>query len=112
MPQQDKKPNLKRYYSIGEVAELFDLKASVIRFWEGEFDYLRPHKNAKGDRRFTKENLEQVRLIHHLLKERGFTIEGARKEIASRKDELTEKLRLIERLKAVREELNRLRDTF
>lgn len=96
---------LKRYYSISEVAARFELKTSVIRFWEGEFDFLKPHKNAKGDRRFTKANIEQVRLIHHLLKERGFTIEGARKEIDTRKKELEEKVVLLDRLRKVRDKL-------
>jgi DNA-binding transcriptional MerR regulator len=97
--------DLKRYYSIGEVAEIFGLKTSVIRFWEGEFDFLNPHKNAKGDRRFTKANLEQVELIHHLVKEKGFTLEGARREIEQRKGEIMERLDILRRLRAVRDEL-------
>lgn len=97
--------DLKRYYSIGEVAEIFGIKTSVIRFWEGEFDFLKPHKNAKGDRRFTKANLEQVELIHHLVKEKGFTLEGARREIEQRKGEIKERLDILRRLRAVRDEL-------
>ena len=73
--------NLKRYYSISEVAELFDVSKSLIRFWESEFDILKPHKNSKGDRRFTPQNIEQLQLIYHLVKERGFTLPGAKKEI-------------------------------
>ncbi len=108
IPQDD----LKRYYSISEVAEIFDIKASVIRFWETEFDFLSPPKNAKGDRRFTKANLEQLQLIHHLVKERGFTLEGARKEITARKAELSEKLAMRSRLQAVKQRLLRLREEF
>lgn len=109
MPLKKSDDYLKRYYSIGEVAARFDLKPSVLRFWEGEFEFLKPHKNAKGDRRFTKDNIEQVQLIHYLLKERGFTIEGAKKEISSRKKELKEKLDILERLKRIREELKGIR---
>lgn len=101
---------LKRYYTIGEVAELFGIKASVIRFWENEFDFLKPHKTAKGDRRFTKVNLEQLQLIHHLLKERGFTLEGAKKEIAARKKDISKQLEAIDRLKAVKKRLIELRE--
>ncbi len=106
LPQDE----LKRYYTIGEVAEIFDIKASVIRFWETEFDFLNPHKTAKGDRRFTKANLEQLQLIHHLVKERGFTLEGARKEITHRKTEISERLAQIDRLKTVKKRLAELRE--
>ena len=89
----------KLYYSIGEVSKLFDVSKSLIRFWETEFDFLKPHKNSKGDRRFTKQNLEQFQLIHHLVKERGFTLEGAKKEIANNKQHFIEKQKMVERLK-------------
>lgn len=110
MPLEKSDDELKRYYSIGEVAAKFDLKPSVIRFWESEFDYLKPHKNAKGDRRFTKANLEQLRIIHHLVKERGFTLDGARKEITTRKKEVKERMEMLDRLKKVRKQLLGIRD--
>lgn len=100
--------DLKRYYSIGEVAKRFGIKPSVIRFWEGEFEFLKPHKNAKGDRRFTKANLEQISLIHHLVKERGFTLEGARREISTSKQELKERIAILERLRKIRKTLSEL----
>lgn len=103
---------LKRYYSIGEVAELFGLKTSVIRFWETEFNFLKPHKNAKGDRRFTKANIEQLRLIHHLVKERGFTLEGARKEISTSKSAVKERIEMLDRLRAIRARLVNLKNTL
>lgn len=103
---------LKRYYSIGEVAEMFGLKTSVIRFWETEFNFLSPHKNAKGDRRFTKANIEQLRLIHHLVKERGFTLEGARKEISTSKNAVKERVEMLECLRAVRARIMRLKDNL
>ena len=68
----------KRYYSIGEVAKAFDVNASLIRFWDSEFDILKPKKNAKGNRMFTPEDVKNLQLIYHLVKERGFTLEGAR----------------------------------
>lgn len=108
LPNEPDDP-LKRYYSIGEVAERFGIKPSVIRFWETEFDFLNPHKNARGDRRFTKTNLKQLRLIHHLVKEKGYTLEGARKEIASRKKQVTDKLNMLDRMKTVRHRLAQIR---
>lgn len=73
----------KRYYTIGEVAAMFDVTKSLIRYWESEFDFLKPHKNSKGDRRFTVQNIEQFAQIYHLVKEKGFTLDGARKELRS-----------------------------
>lgn len=104
--------DLKRYYSIGEVAKIFGLKTSVIRFWETEFSFLNPHKNAKGDRRFTKANIEQLQLINHLVKERGFTLEGARKEIASGKEAVRERIAVLERLRAVKARLLSLKENL
>lgn len=69
----------KYYFSIGEVAKMFNLSISNIRFWEQEFEILRPKKNRKGDRFFTRQDIENLKIIHHLLKEKGYTIEGARK---------------------------------
>lgn len=77
---------------------MFDVSKSLIRFWESEFDLLKPHKNSKGDRRFTKQNLEQFQIIYRLVKERGFTLEGAKKEIQLNKDDLIKKQRAIELL--------------
>ena len=71
----------KRYYSIGEVAEAFSVNTSLIRFWEKEFEVIKPKKNAKGDRRFTPEDLVQLKRIYELVKERGFTLEGAKAEL-------------------------------
>ncbi len=81
MPKIDPAQLSKRYYSIGEVAEMFGLSTSLVRFWENEFDEIKPHKNSKGDRRFTPENILQIELVYHLVKERGFTLNGAKQEI-------------------------------
>jgi len=77
----------KMYYGIGEVAEAFDVNASLIRFWEKEFDILRPKKNAKGNRKFTPEDIKNLELIYHLVKERGFTLEGAKIHLKEQKHE-------------------------
>lgn len=110
LPMFDDTDDLKRYYSIGEVAEMFDISKSLIRFWEGEFDFLRPHKNSKGDRRFTPENIEQLRTIYILVKERGFTLEGAKRELKEQKAYQKQRDEMIGRLKEIRSFLLRIRD--
>ena len=101
---------MKRYYSIGEVARMFEISKSQLRFWENEFDFLKPHKNSKGDRRFTHQNLEQLKLIQHLLKERGFTIDGARQEIKRLQEWEQEKKTMIELLGSIKSDLQNLLD--
>ncbi len=92
----------KRYYTIGEVAELFQVSKSLIRFWESEFDFLKPHKTSSGERRFTKENLQQFQLIHHLVKEKGFTLAGAKQEIKTQRKRLQQKMKIIGKLKELK----------
>jgi DNA-binding transcriptional MerR regulator len=75
----------KRYYSIGELAKAFQVNTSLLRFWEGEFDILKPKKNAKGNRMFTPEDLKNLQIIYHLVKERGFTLEGAKLHLKENK---------------------------
>ncbi|MDX1667451.1 MAG: MerR family transcriptional regulator, partial [Saprospiraceae bacterium] len=110
MPKKIDEKNMKRYYSIGEVAEMFDVSKSLIRFWENEFDVLRPHKNSKGDRRFTPKNIEQMQLIYDLVKERGFTLDGAKKEIVRLRKWEKEKEEVIGRLERLKGLLERVRD--
>ena len=102
--------SLKRYYSIGEVAEMFDVSKSLIRFWENEFDLLRPHKNSKGDRRVTPRNIEQMQMIYDLVKKRGFTLDGAKKEIVRLRKWEKEKEEVIERLERLKGLLEQVRD--
>jgi DNA-binding transcriptional MerR regulator len=71
----------KLYYSIGEVAAMFDVNTSLIRFWEKEFNSIQPKKNRKGNRMFTPKDIDNLQVIYHLLKERGYTIEGAKKKV-------------------------------
>ncbi len=108
MAKDQRDDDLKLYYSIGEVAERLGVNASQIRFWDKEFPHLKPNKNSRGERRFTKENIRQLEEIHHLLKDRGFTIDGARKAIAAGKKTPVAKEEVIERLLAVRQRLQDL----
>ena len=100
----------KRYYSIGEVAELFNVSSSLIRYWETEFSFLNPQKNKKGDRRFTKENIDQLQIIYTLVKERGFTLEGAKQELRKSKKRLKSKQAALNQLYALRHRMTTLRD--
>jgi len=106
----EQEDSLKRYYSISEVAELFGVSKSLIRFWEGEFDSLKPHKNSKGDRRFTQQNLEQIKEIYHLVKERGFTLSGAKQELKDRHQRDKEKQSVIETLEKIKHMLLELKE--
>lgn len=100
----------KLYYTIGEVAEMFDVSKSLIRYWESEFSILKPHKNSKGDRRFTKQNIEQLDIIYHLVKEKGFTLEGAKKEIRNSKSSLVQKKKVLDKLAGIKKGLIQIRD--
>lgn len=100
--------DLKRYYSIGEVATELDVNTSLIRFWENEFAHIKPNKNSRGDRRFTKDNIRQLREVYHLVRERGFTLEGARKEIAGGKGPQSGKQEIVRRLSDVKRRLESL----
>ena len=100
----------KLYYSIGEISEMFNVSKSLIRFWESEFDLLRPHKNSKGDRRFTKQNIQQFQLIYHLVKEKGFTLDGAKREIKENKDKLVQKQKAMVSLKKIKGFLEEMRN--
>jgi DNA-binding transcriptional MerR regulator len=92
----------KLYYSIGEVAEMFKVSASLLRFWENEFDILQPKKNRKGNRLFTPEDIKNIKIIYHLVKERGFTLEGAKKKLKGNQEDTVDKFEIVESLKKVR----------
>ncbi len=94
--------NPKLYYSISEVSEIFNVSNSLIRFWESEFSILNPRKNSKGDRRFTQKDIENLKIIYHLVKKKGFTLEGAKNEIASSKERLKKRLVIIQNLEKIR----------
>jgi DNA-binding transcriptional MerR regulator len=91
----------KLYYPIGKVAEMFKVNQSLIRLWENEFDVLKPRKNGKGDRLFRPEDIKNLQLIHHLLRERKYTMEGAKEFIRNNK-KMQEKFALVDSLKKLR----------
>lgn len=100
----------KRYYKIGEVAKAFNVNASLIRFWEKEFDIIKPKKNAKGNRLFTQEDIVNFKLIFNLVKERGFTLEGAKQKLKKNPESTFEKHEIISRLEAVKAELVKIKN--
>jgi DNA-binding transcriptional MerR regulator len=102
----------KLYYSIGEIADKFGVSKSLIRYWETEFTILKPHKNSKGDRRFTKENIDQLQLIFDLVKNRGFTIEGAKNEIKQNKDLLKQKQHVLHKLVQLKADMQKLKESI
>lgn len=98
------------YYTIGEVAEMFRVNASLIRFWEKEFEVLKPKKNKKGNRLFTQEDVENLRIIFHLVKERGFTLQGAKSKLKENKTDVVNNTELYDSLTRVRNFLTELKD--
>ena len=99
----------KKYFTIGEVAAQFKVATSLIRFWETEFDIIKPKKNRKGNRQFTKEDIENVRLIYHLVKEKGYTLQGAKDTIKLGVKEQQDNLEMIATLKNLRQFLVELK---
>lgn len=100
----------KRYYSISEVAEMFDVSKSLIRYWEQEFDVFKPHKTRSGERKFTPENITQFLQIYQLVKERGFTLNGAKIEIQRMKSTEKRRKEMLKSLKKTRQFLMDLRE--
>jgi DNA-binding transcriptional MerR regulator len=100
----------KRYYGIGEVARAFDVNTSLIRFWEKEFDVLQPKKNAKGNRKFTPKDIKNLQLIYHLVKERGFTLEGAKTHLREERQKTLSNFEIIQKLEKVKIELIKIKE--
>ena len=100
----------KMFYSMGEVSEMFDVNPSLIRHWESKFDCLRPHKNKKGNRLFSPSDVEKLKQIYHLVKERGMTLEGANKAMKSSRGVLSRDTELLERLQRIRAALVEVRE--
>ena len=103
-------PQDKLYYSIGEIAKAFDVNASLIRFWEKEFDILKPKKNAKGNRKFTPEDVKNLQLIYHLVKERGFTLDGAKIHLKENQKKTLDKYEIIRNLETIKAQLSTLKN--
>ena len=99
----------KLYYTIGEVAKAFDVNTSFIRFWESEFSVIKPKKNAKGNRYFTKDDIKNIELIYHLVKERGYTLEGAKTHLKTNNKDTLENFDIIRKLNKVKSALLELK---
>ncbi len=100
----------KRYYAIGEVAKAFGVNTSLIRFWEKEFDAIKPKKNAKGNRKFTPEDIKNLKFIFHLVKERGFTLEGAKTHLKEEKKKSLSNFEIISKLEGIKNELTKIKN--
>lgn len=111
MPYREKEIE-KLYYSIGEVSKMFGVNNSLIRFWEKEFDILKPKKNKKGNRLFTKDDVENIKIIYHLVKERGYTLQGAKDKLKDNKKDISDNVEVIERLQHLRSFLLELKKTL
>ena len=107
-PEDENKGKL--FYSIGEVAEMLGEKTSAVRFWEKEFDILKPRKNKKGNRLFTPVDVENLKIIHYLLKEKGMTIAGAKKKMQENPEGVRKNHEVVKSLKNIRRLLVQIRD--
>ena len=111
MPYKEKEPE-RILFSIGEVAKTFKVNTSLIRFWEKEFDILKPKKNKKGNRLFTKQDVDNLHIIYHLVKERGFKLEGAKKKLKQNKDEVINSVEMVKSLKKVKGFLMEMKESL
>lgn len=102
----------KLYYSLRDVARHFDVNESLLRFWETEFDIISPRKTPGGTRQYTKEDIENIAVVYHLVKEKGLTLEGARQTLRNKKDEETRKIQVIQKLENIRKELMEIEREF
>jgi len=101
----------KLFYSIGEVAKMFDVNTSLIRFWEKEFDIIKPKKNNKGNRLFTQTDVDHFHIIYHLVKERGFTLQGAKAKLKENKDETIDNIEVVKTLQNLKNFLLDIKNT-
>ncbi len=102
----------KLYYTIGEVAEMFKVNTSLIRYWEKEFDIIKPKKNKKGNRLFTRQDVDNFYVIYHLVKERGFTLDGARKKLKENKEDTLKNVEVVRSLNKIKDFLNELKNSM
>jgi DNA-binding transcriptional MerR regulator len=102
----------KLFYSIGEVAEMLGVQTSAVRYWEKEFDILKPRKNRKGNRLFTPEDVDNLKIIYHLLKEKGMTLAGAKKKMKENPDNVNRNMEVIDSLERIKELLIEMRDNI
>lgn len=109
MPYKEKKVE-KLYYSIGEVASMFNVNASLIRYWEKEFDVLQPKKNKKGNRLFTSKDIDNIYIIYHLVKERGMTLKGVKKKLIENKEDTINNVEAVKSLQNIKNLLIEIRE--
>ena len=109
MPLHNKPPE-KLFFKISEVAKMFNINISAVRFWEKEFDILKPKKNKKGNRLFTQKDIKNIKIIYHLLKERGFTVDGAKKKLKENKGDTINNIEIVNHLQDIKGFLIGLRD--
>ena len=100
----------KIYYSIAELSEHFGVAKSLLRYWEKEFVKINPKRNAKGTRFYSKQDVDQIRLVYHLVKEKGHTLEGARKELKTKKKQVLNRIQVKESLQEIKSQLESLRN--
>ena len=106
-----KEPKIEKiYYTIGEVAKIFKVNTSLIRFWENEFEIIKPHKNKKGNRLFTPKDIDNFHLIYHLVKEKGMTLKGAEKKINENKEDVINSFEVVKKLQEIKELLLEIKD--
>lgn len=111
MPYKEKEIE-KKYFAIGEVADMFKVATSLIRYWEGEFDIIKPKKDKKGNRRFTTDDIEKIRLIFHLVKEKGYTLQGAQEIIKKDLHQIANKAAMVDKLIKIKSFLIEIRDNL
>lgn len=111
MPYKEKKVE-KLYYTIGEVAGMFGVNTSLIRFWEKEFDIIKPKKNKKGNRLFTQKDIDNFHIIYHLVKENGMTLKGAKKKMKENREDAEHNFEIIKSLESIKEMLIEVRESL
>jgi len=104
--------DLKMYYSIGEVAKMFNVNESLLRYWEKEFPIISPRKAGGNIRQYRKEDIDNIRLVYHLVKEKGMTLQGAKQRLKANKESAEQTAEVVDRLKTIREELVKLRKSL
>jgi len=111
MPYKERKIE-KLFYAIGEVAEMLDVPVSTVRFWENEFDILKPRKNKKGNRLFMPDDIKNLKIIYHLVKEKGMTLAGAKKQLSAKWEETDYKYEINQSLNNIKGILIEIRDNI
>lgn len=108
-----KQPKIEKiYFTIGEVAGMFGVNTSLIRFWEREFDIIKPQKNKRGNRLFTQKDLDNLRIIFHLVKEEGLTLDGARRRLKNKMADEVINLEIVKSLENIKEMLLEVKNTL